>query len=83
MVFTQLGLFFFFAVALIVYCGLIKACLSLTAITAACRWKRGRTTEEDVENKGGVTARGEEGAPRGAMFGNTGLTRQPVLSERL
>lgn len=29
-----------------------------------------------MENKG-------EGAPCGAMFGNTGLTRHPVLSERL
>lgn len=29
-----------------------------------------------MENKGG-------GAPCGAMFGNTGLTRHPVLSERL
>lgn len=31
----------------------------------------------------GMAAREEEGAPRGAMFGNTGLTRHPVLSERL
>lgn len=30
----------FFAVVLIVYCGLIKACLSLTMISALCRWRQ-------------------------------------------
>lgn len=55
-------IFFLFAVVLIVYCRLIKACLLLTMITALCRWRQcWKTSAEGRQGtKENDRGRGEE-----------------------